>query len=414
MKWFEPKTAAPSSIWRRIVPCLAGAALALLARPAAVAEPEVAMFWVLLFAGSMQIRVPTTSIQRYGMAVAVGVATPIYFTTSGTVDLASTLFVYGAGLSLGALLLLLRPSRSADVPALTRRLLAMIVYAVIFRVAFENRFVQMIGVGWRAMVPLVLAAAGWLTVEVFLSELERGKRRSHPLHRDLFGDVNVFVSLVATGALAALAYSRLGMWALGVAGVPYLFAHSAFGRFLTIKRTYRQTIRALARIPEVAGLGVDGHADRTAGLAAEVGDDLGLSRAEMDDLEYAALMHDIGRITLTEPAILRVGYTDDDIARWGAEIISQAPYLDRVADHVRQLHQPYRKPGELSDPAISIISKVVRASSSYDHLVAERNLSPLQAVEVLHQGASYDFDPAVVAAMRRVLERRMAFHPSRP
>jgi response regulator RpfG family c-di-GMP phosphodiesterase len=165
------------------------------------------------------------------------------------------------------------------------------------------------------------------------------------------------------------------------------------------------------RIPEVAGLGVDGHADRTARLASEIGFDLGLSRKELEDLEYAALMHDIGRITLTEPAILRVGYTDDDIARWGAEIISEAPSLTRVAELVRKLHEPYRKPGEQSDPGISILSKVVRAASSYDHLIVERNLSPLQAVEVLHQGAAYDFDPAVIAALRRVLERRLAFHP---
>ena len=37
---------------------------------------------------------------------------------------------------------------------------------------------------------------------------------------------------------------------------------------------------------------------------------------------------------------------------------------------------------------------MVRAASSYDHLVSERELSPLQAIEVLHQGAAYDFDPS--------------------
>jgi response regulator RpfG family c-di-GMP phosphodiesterase len=198
---------------------------------------------------------------------------------------------------------------------------------------------------------------------------------------------------------------------LGVAGLPFLFAHSACARFQQIRRTYRQTIRALARIPEVAGLGVEGHADRTANLALAVGHEMGLTRSNIDELEYAALMHDIGRITLTEPAIIRVGYTDDDIARWGAEIISQAPYLERIADHVRRLHEPYRKPGEQTDPAISTISKIVRATSAYDHLVVERELSALQAIEVLHQGAAYDFDPNVVAAMRRVLERRGAFNP---
>jgi HD-GYP domain-containing protein (c-di-GMP phosphodiesterase class II) len=289
----------------------------------------------------------------------------------------------------------------------------MVIYALVFAFIAHLAAVQAVDAGWRVMIPLAIGAIVWLLAEVVfwvLTESPKDLRRQH-LAQAIVGDLNVFVSLVATGALFALTYEKLGFLALGVAGLPYLFAHSAFARFLTIKRTYRQTIRALARIPEVAGLGVDGHADRTAGLALAVGSALGLSRNEIDDLEYAALMHDIGRITLTEPAILRVGYTDDDIARWGAEIISQAPYLDRIAEHVRRLHEPYRKPGEQSDPSISSISKIVRATSAFDHLVVERKLSALQAIEVLHQGAAYDFDPTVVAAMRRVLDRRLAFHP---
>jgi hypothetical protein len=273
--------------------------------------------------------------------------------------------------------------------------------------------VQAIDDEWKVMIPLTIGAGAWLLIVRLAIRFERHRATGiDPFNRDFVDDVNVFVSLVGTGALLALTYRRLGPWAIGVAGLPFLFAQSAFGRFLRIKRTYRQTIRALARIPEVAGLGVDGHADRTARLASEVGYDLGLGRQELEDLEYAALMHDIGRITLTEPAILRVGYTDDDIARWGAEIISEAPSLSGVAELVRKLHEPYRKPGEQSDPGIPVISKVVRAASSYDHLIVERKLSPLQAVEVLHQGAAYDFDPAVIAALRRVLERRLAFHPA--
>ena len=46
--------------------------------------------------------------------------------------------------------------------------------------------------------------------------------------------------------------------AVPIALLPYSFAHSAFKRFQQTKTTYRQTIRALARIPEVSGLGIDG------------------------------------------------------------------------------------------------------------------------------------------------------------
>ena len=112
---------------------------------------------------------------------------------------------------------------------------------------------------------------------------------------------------------------------MGVAVLPYIFAHSAFARFEQIKRTYRQTIRALARIPEVAGLGEEGHADRTANLALAVGHEMGLTRSDVDELEYAALMHDIGRITLTEPATSGSDTPTTTCPLW-SRIISQAPY----------------------------------------------------------------------------------------
>ena len=319
----------------------------------------------------------------------------------------------GLGAALGLLLAQFRRSQ-VDGRLMLFELGGMASYVILVAVVLPLAVVQGIDEGWRKMVPLVAGAALWFLILRVAARFER--ERYHDLdvlHRDFVDDFNVFICLVGTGALLGLAFDRLGPWAFGVAGLPFLFAQSAFGRMLTIRRTYRQTIRALARIPEVAGLGTEGHADRTAELASEVGFDLAFSRKELEDLEYAALMHDIGRITLTEPAILRVGYTDDDIARWGAEIIGEAPYLHEVAELVRKLHEPYRKPGEQSDPAVPLISKVVRAASSYDHLISERQLSPLQAIEVLHQGAAYDFDPAVIAALRRVLERRLAFHPVR-
>jgi HD-GYP domain-containing protein (c-di-GMP phosphodiesterase class II) len=51
-------------------------------------------------------------------------------------------------------------------------------------------------------------------------------------------------------------------------------------------------------------------------------------------------------------------------------------------------------------------SKIIKATSAYDHATMELGFSPLEALEVLHRGAAYDFDPDVVHAVRRVLERR--------
>jgi HD-GYP domain-containing protein (c-di-GMP phosphodiesterase class II) len=119
-------------------------------------------------------------------------------------------------------------------------------------------------------------------------------------------------------------------------------------------------------------------------------------------VDIAALMHDIGRITLNEPTVMEQGWTDDDLARWGAEIIAGAPSLSRVAGYVRRQHEPFRKPGETSDPSLSTVSRIIKVASAYDAGNAG-GLTPLQAIEELHQGAAYEYDPEVVGSLRRVL-----------
>jgi len=127
---------------------------------------------------------------------------------------------------------------------------------------------------------------------------------------------------------------------------------------------------------------------------------------EVTELEYAALVHDIGRITLNEPAILRAGYTDEDIARWGAQIVGEAPYLSRVAEFVQEQYRPYRQAGQEHDPNVPQASKVIKVVSAYDKARFELALSPIDALEQVHRGSTYDFDPEVTASLRRVLVHR--------
>ena len=195
-------------------------------------------------------------------------------------------------------------------------------------------------------------------------------------------------------------------WALPVTVLPYAFSHTAFVRYHNTRITYGQTIRALAQIPEVAGLAPRGHSTRTADLAVAVARELGLHPDEVTELEYAALVHDIGRITLNEPAILRAGYTDEDIARWGAQIVAEAPHLERVAESVSQQYRPYRQAGQERDPNVPVASKVIKVASAFDRARFELKLAPIDALEQVHRGSTYDFDPEVTASLRRVLVHR--------
>jgi hypothetical protein len=161
-----------------------------------------------------------------------------------------------------------------------------------------------------ALCDAVLAAAlahsrtGWPFGPVLRDEL-----------RAVFG---IGSAVIATGAVMALAVAVVGLWALPVFSVPLLLAQMSFRRYAAVRATYRQTIASLARATEVAGYTPCGHARRVAALSQAVGRDLGLTEPELAVLEYAALMHDIGQLSLVDPVpagAIRRGAAADRAAR---------------------------------------------------------------------------------------------------
>lgn len=259
---------------------------------------------------------------------------------------------------------------------------------------------------WSTVLAVGISGLAWFVGRAIVAAfvgVERTDLAGRYLWLLSLEDWAVVVSVLASGTLFGLTWPVMGGWAFAVAVLPYAFGHLAFERYHSTRVTYGQTIRALAQIPEVAGLAERGHSTRTSDLAVAVAQELGLHPNDVTELEYAALMHDVGRITLNEPAILKAGYTDEDIARWGAQIIAEAPYLEGVSILVEMQHRPYRSPGIETDPDVPMSSKIIKVASAYDDGRYARGLSPIEALERIHQGSAYEFDPQVAASLRRVL-----------
>lgn len=369
----------------------------------------IAVAALALVLGSLVGVATSSSGNHFTMGLAVAAAVPFVFSGLEVREPYASIASFGLGL---AALWIVRRARGVShrdlLPVVVRRLAGYVVYATVYSAMRVGLFMDLDG-GWEDLFPFAVAVSAWLAVEVILRALlvlgPRELSRSY-LARAILHDLNVFIGLALTGAVFGELYGPVGWWALPIALLPYSFAHIAFQRFQETKTTYRQTIRALARIPEVSGLGINGHADRTTEMATSIAKEMGLGPSQVEDIEYAGLMHDIGRVSLSEPQILKMGYTDDDLARWSAEIIAESPYLERVATEVRDQYEAYRKPGEQDDPDISIVSRIIKVAAAYDWKIHRSGMSPLEALEDLHAGAAYEYDPDVVASLRRLLEGR--------
>lgn len=269
--------------------------------------------------------------------------------------------------------------------------------------------------GWgRTLLFLAAAAVAFLVETLATSLIVWGRERGTLRYRLALAwlDFDSFVAITGTGALFGLSYGYVEWWAALVMSIlPYSFTHTSLVRYRGTKRTYEQTLRALAQIPEVAGHSRPGHALMAAKLGRQLGLDLGLLPGRLQTVEHAALMHDVGRIALNEPGIVQKGYTESDIARWSYEVLSESRHLGAVAADVRRQYDPYRVPGGAPDSQLSIGSRIVKVVAAYLSLT-EGGQTPVDALDQIQRGTSDDFDPAIVAALRKRLDRTGALrHP---
>ncbi|MDJ1135567.1 HD-GYP domain-containing protein [Streptomyces iconiensis] len=226
------------------------------------------------------------------------------------------------------------------------------------------------------------------------------------LREELRTRLSIVPAMAATGAVLALAVAVAGLWALPVFCVPLLLTQFSFRRYTSVRATYRQTISSLARATEVAGYTPRGHARRVADLSRAVGRELGLAEAELTVLEYAALMHDIGQLSLVDP--VPGGATEPlepaerrRIALLGGAVVRQTGVHGHIASVVERQADPYREQ--------PVTARVIRTVNAYDDLRTGRGgeapAGPCQALEQLRLATARDYEPRVVEALSRVVSR---------
>jgi len=311
--------------------------------------------------------------------------------------------------------------RPVRLPDLVNRLFGIAVAALLFReVPISNgRTVLDLQATWPPYIlalVMVLISALALTVEMSLMASVRAARSHAPLLRTFRDEwraaFGLSAALSATGALVALAERPMGLVAIPLFLVPLFLTQFAVRRQSSIRRTYRQTIRTLSRLTELGGYTEVGHASRVAALSMSMGHELGMSEREMLDLEYAALLHDIGQVSLTEPipggaTVLAAPADQRRIAHDGAEIVRQTGVLDNVAVILEAQTTPYRQVREFGE-ILPLSSRIIKVCNAYDDLTGNNSGRGGRdaAIERIHLGLGYEYDPRVVEALVRALARR--------
>lgn len=185
-----------------------------------------------------------------------------------------------------------------------------------------------------------------------------------------------------------------------------------------MKSAYRKSITVLAAAVETKDFGTVGHAQHVAELTRAVALRLGIQGKPLEQIEYAALLRDIGKANVpsailnkTEPLTEQEWEILKEHAVLGAQMVAAVPFLAGSAELIAHHHESWDGtgyPDGLAREQIPLGSRILAATSDYDAMVSERPYHPVplstdQAVEEIQAGRGVKYDPVVVDAFMELV-----------
>jgi putative nucleotidyltransferase with HDIG domain len=186
------------------------------------------------------------------------------------------------------------------------------------------------------------------------------------------------------------------------------------------EQTFRGTLHSLGSALDARDTETEGHSLRVAEMACAVGQKLGLTLRELDLVEKAGLLHDIGKIGVPDAILRKAGpLTDEEWEQMrrhpatGRAIVGAIPFLEDVAEVVYAHHERFDGDGYprgLKGEEIPLAARIFTIVDAYDAMTSDRPYrrarSAEAAVEEIARCSGTQFDPRVVKAFFRVLAER--------
>jgi putative nucleotidyltransferase with HDIG domain len=186
--------------------------------------------------------------------------------------------------------------------------------------------------------------------------------------------------------------------------------------FDTLESTYDQTLAALMSALDARDRETEGHSLRVSHITAKLGKALDFSHEQLKVLERGSLLHDIGKIGISDTILHKPGPLSEE--EWkimrqhpdiGAKIVEGIPFLQDTIPLIRHHQERWDGtgyPGGLRGEEIPILARMFSIVDAFDALTSKRpyrqKISTAEAVEYINEQAGILFDPEVVEVFKKL------------
>jgi HD-GYP domain-containing protein (c-di-GMP phosphodiesterase class II) len=273
-----------------------------------------------------------------------------------------------------------------------------------------------------ALVAQWIGAAG----STFVRERIAYRSSNASIFRPLAWAIRIDAILWPAGMLIAIGAGHSALALLVPLPLVWLlreFSHERAERYaaaVELNRAYRGTVAVLTDVVEAEDSYTAEHSRSVVTLCELVADELRVPQEQRQELEFAALLHDVGKIAipreiLNKPAALTA--EEFELIKThtieGERILTRAGgLLAGVGTLVRSCHERWDGggyPDGLARDQIPLAARIVFCCDAYNAMTTDRpyrrSLGRAAALEEIDSGAGTQFDPRVARALRAVITR---------
>ncbi|GAA5041008.1 HD-GYP domain-containing protein [Thermocatellispora tengchongensis] len=201
--------------------------------------------------------------------------------------------------------------------------------------------------------------------------------------------------------------------------LPLFVARWAFGQYLAQQRSYDATIAALCQAVETKDYYTRGHCTRVSLASTMIAEEIGMGPERLRAIRYAGMLHDVGKLGVPTKVLQKEGpLTEEEYAAIqlhpmrGLEIVRGIDFLDEAFAgimHHHERHDGTGYPMGLAGDEIPEFARIIAVADAFDSMTSDRSYRGARpvpvAIEELRKAAGTQFDPVMVAAFVKAVER---------
>ena len=186
-----------------------------------------------------------------------------------------------------------------------------------------------------------------------------------------------------------------------------------------LQQAYSGVLAILSKFIQTVDTDTEAHSVRVSAWGVCIGKELGLDKSTIEEIRIGGLLHDIGKVEVSVKILRKAAALSEEeqeemrkhISIGSAMIKPVGGMLSHIADAIEAHHEKYDGSGYmgLKGEQIPLVARIIGVADVFDALLADRpyrkGMGTIEAMSTIVASAGSHFDPKVVAALQKIIDR---------